>query len=44
MKDSNFWNYVFIIIVLLHILAGFAYLVYKLSPRKKGKNKTTNDV
>ncbi|CAN5178222.1 hypothetical protein BH11BAC5_BH11BAC5_26690 [soil metagenome] len=24
-------------VIVLHLLVGFAYLVYKLSPRKKGK-------
>lgn len=35
MQNSNFWYYIFIIIVLLHVIVGFGYLVYKLSPRKK---------
>lgn len=29
------WSTVFFIIVLLHLLAGFGYLIYKLSPFKK---------
>jgi len=38
MQNSNFWFYIIIAIVLLHVVVGFGYLVYKLSPRKKEKN------
>ncbi len=30
------------IIVLLHLVAGFGYLIYKLSPTKKTDNSITN--
>jgi hypothetical protein len=30
------------IIVLLHLAAGFGYLIYKLSPTKKNDNSITN--
>jgi uncharacterized protein YqhQ len=40
MQNSNFWFYIIIAIVLLHVVVGFGYLIYKLSPRKKeDKNK-----
>jgi len=38
MSDSNFWYYVIFAIVILHVIAGFVYVVVKLSP-KKDKNK-----
>jgi hypothetical protein len=39
MGISNFWYYTIIAVVLLHILVGFGYLIYKLSPKKKDKIK-----
>jgi len=39
MAISNFWIYTIMAVVLLHVLVGFAYLIYKLSPRKKDKPK-----
>lgn len=37
MKDSNFWYYVIMAIVILHFIVGFVYLFYKLSPKKSDK-------
>jgi len=37
MRESNFWFYIIMIIVILHFLVGFAYLIFKLSPRKGDK-------
>ncbi|MDX1830225.1 MAG: hypothetical protein R3342_11840 [Lutibacter sp.] len=39
MRETNLWIYIIIAIVLLHILVGFGYLVYKLMPKKKDKEK-----
>lgn len=39
MRISNFWYYVIIAVVLLHLIVGFGYLMYKLSPKKKDKEK-----
>lgn len=39
MEISNFWFYTIIIVVILHILIGFLYLMYKLFPKKKDKKK-----
>lgn len=41
MLKSNFWYYVFFAIVILHVVVGFIYIVYKMSPKKKGKNQET---
>lgn len=38
MRDSNFWFYFIMIVVIGHFIAGFAYLIYKLSPRKEDKS------
>jgi hypothetical protein len=43
MRGSNFWFYTIMVIVILHFVVGFAYLIFKLSPKKgdkknKGKN------
>jgi len=45
MQNSNFWYYVFFAIVMLHLVAGFVYMIVKLSPKKKDKEhkKTEND-
>jgi uncharacterized membrane protein SirB2 len=43
MGISNFWFYTIMIVVILHIVAGFAYLIYKLSPKKKDKEENTNE-
>lgn len=39
MRETNLWIYIIIAIVLLHILVGFGYLIYKLMPKKKAKKK-----
>ena len=39
MKDSNFWYYFIMVVVILHFILGFGYLIYKLSPRKSDKKK-----
>ena len=39
---SNFWFYAIMIIVIIHIIVVFAYLLYKLSPKKKVK-ETKNE-
>ena len=38
MAISNFLFYTIIIVVILHIIVGFGYLLYKLSPKKKDKS------
>ncbi|WP_256451653.1 hypothetical protein [Lutibacter sp. A80] len=37
MAISNFWFYTIVALVLLHIIVGFVYLLYKLSPKNKDK-------
>lgn len=39
MRISNFWFYTIMIVVILHIIMGFGYLIYKLSPKKKDKKE-----
>ncbi len=39
MRDSNFWYYTIMILVIGHIIVGFVYLMIKLSPKKKDKPK-----
>jgi hypothetical protein len=39
MGISNFWFYTIMILVIGHVIAGFIYLMYKLSPKK---NKNTS--
>jgi uncharacterized membrane protein SirB2 len=39
MEISNFWFYTIMIVVILHVVVGFAYLLYKLSPKKKTKKE-----
>lgn len=39
MRISNFWFYTIVTVAILHILIGFGYLMYKLSPKKKDKTK-----
>lgn len=39
MRDSNFWYYTIMILVIGHIILGFIYVMIKLSPKKKDKNK-----
>ncbi len=33
----SFWVKVGLIVIVLHLLLGFGWLIYKLSPRKKDK-------
>jgi L-asparagine transporter-like permease len=37
MEISNFWFYTIMIVVILHVIVGFVYLLFKLSPKKKDK-------
>lgn len=39
METSNFWYYFIMVVVILHFVVGFGYLIYKLSPRKSDKKK-----
>lgn len=39
MRISNFWFYVLTVIIILHIIIAFGYLLYKLSPKKKDSNQ-----
>jgi len=39
MGISNFWFYTIMIVVILHVIVGFGYLLYKLSPKKKDKKQ-----
>ena len=32
-------TYIVIIVLILHFVIGFGYLIYKLSPKKKGDKK-----
>ena len=43
MLKSNFWYYVFFVIVILHVIIGFVYLIYKMSPKKKNKDSKKGD-
>lgn len=44
MGNSNFWFYTIMILVILHFVAGFIYLIVKLSPRKGDiKSKSENE-
>jgi len=38
MAISNFWFYTIMVVVILHIIVVFAFLLYKLSPKKKDKD------
>ncbi len=42
MRDSNFWFYTIMIIVIAHFVVGFGYLIYKLSPKKEDKKKNND--
>jgi Tfp pilus assembly protein PilO len=37
--DTDIWTKIILLVLVLHFVAGFAYLVYKLSPKK---NSLTN--
>lgn len=39
----DFWVKVVLIVIALHLLLGFGWLVYKLSPAKKPEEKQTTD-
>ena len=39
MEISKFWFYTIMIVVIGHVIAGFVYLLYKLSPKKKDKKQ-----
>jgi len=41
MRDSNFWYYTIMILVIGHIIVGFVYLMIKLSPKKKDKKENS---
>jgi len=35
----NIWVEIGLILIVLHLILGFGWLMYKLSPRKKDKKK-----
>jgi heme/copper-type cytochrome/quinol oxidase subunit 2 len=39
LEISNFWFYTIMVVVILHVLVAFGYLLFKLSPKKKDKHK-----
>lgn len=39
MGMSDFWFYFIMVVVILHFVVGFGYLIYKLSPRNSDKKK-----
>jgi len=39
----DFWVKIGLIVIVLHLLIGFGWLIYKLSPRKSDKKKDTID-
>ncbi len=36
---SDFWFYVVIAVIILHLVVGFGYLMYKMSPTKEDKER-----
>ena len=36
---SDFWFYTVIAIIILHLVVGFGYFMYKMSPTKEDKEK-----
>jgi len=36
---SDFWFYTVIAIIILHLVVGFGYLMYKMSPTKEDKER-----
>ncbi len=40
---SDFWFYIIAAIIILHLLVGFGYLMYKMSPTKEDKEKMKKD-
>lgn len=39
MRNSNFWFYFVMVVVIAHFIIGFGYLMIKLSPKKGDKKK-----
>jgi len=39
----NIWVKIGLIVIVLHLLLGFGWLIYKLSPRKKTDNPNEKD-
>jgi heme/copper-type cytochrome/quinol oxidase subunit 2 len=39
MNISNFWFYTIMIVVILHVVVAFVYLMIKLSPKKTNKKE-----
>ncbi len=37
--DSDMWSKIIMLIIVLHFVAGFGYLIYKLSPQKGDKKE-----
>lgn len=41
--ELGIWETVIMSIIVLHFVAGFGYLMYKLAPRKKEKGEVGNE-
>lgn len=37
--NSDLWTKIIMLILVLHFVAGFGYLMYKLSPKKEDKKE-----
>jgi hypothetical protein len=37
MRNSDLWYYTIMVLVIGHLVAGFVFLIIKLSPKKKDK-------
>ena len=42
--DSDIWSKVIMLVIALHFIVGFGYLIYQLSPQKKDKKEKNKDV
>jgi len=39
----SFWTTVLLVVVVGHFVVGFGYLIFKLSPKKKNKHKSSTE-
>lgn len=37
--DSDFWSKIIMLVIVLHFVIGFGYLIYKLSPQKENRKE-----
>ena len=43
MENTSWGTYIGLIIIVLHLIAGFGFMIYMLTPKKSDREKSDNE-